>query len=52
MKLLEEAKKKLTKEEIEEYIFSEEGEGKAGGYSISNYAGRFIEKIGYFQLTL
>ena len=35
----------MTKEEIEEYVLSEEGVGKAGAYGIHGPAGKYVTNI-------
>jgi septum formation protein len=37
--------KNMTKEEIEEYVLSEEGVGKAGAYGIHGPAGKYVTNI-------
>ena len=37
--------KRLTPAEIEAYVRSGEWEGKAGGYAVQGYAGRFVREI-------
>ena len=36
---------KITKDEIEEYVLSEEGVGKAGAYGIHGPAGKYVTNI-------
>ncbi len=40
------AMKRLTGDEIEEYVASGEWQGKAGGYAIQGLAARFVRQIG------
>ena len=37
--------KNMSKEEIEEYVLSEEGVGKAGAYGIHGPAGKYVTNI-------
>jgi septum formation protein len=37
--------KNMSKEEIEEYVLSEEGVGKAGAYGIHGPAGKYVTSI-------
>ena len=37
--------KNMTREEIEEYVLSEEGVGKAGAYGIHGPAGKYVTNI-------